>query len=160
MATPATTPSSSSIGAVSNISASYQADYRTVYLSKEARGSIEENLEEMNKKQKDAKSLLSHRVFDRQIRLWGVEAQRRLLRAHVLIVGMTTINVELAKSLALSGVQVSLCDDHPLDSVDFSFNFLVHSEAQRQQAASVASSSGLQSMSPLIDFQVLPESSF
>ncbi|KYK63889.1 putative SUMO-activating enzyme subunit 1, partial [Toxoplasma gondii TgCatPRC2] len=49
-----------------------------------------------------ANSLLSHRVFDRQIRLWGVESQRRLLSSHVLLVGLTSIHVELAKNLALS----------------------------------------------------------
>ncbi|CBZ50692.1 hypothetical protein NCLIV_011590 [Neospora caninum Liverpool] len=104
-------------------------------------------------------SLLSNRVFDRQIRLWGVESQRRLLSSHVLLVGLTSIHVELAKNLALSGVRVSLCDSRSVGEIDFAFNFLVKREAEGQRVAS-ASLAGLRDMAPFVAFEELPESEF
>jgi ubiquitin-like 1-activating enzyme E1 A len=49
-------------------------------------------------------------VYDRQMRLWGVEAQRRLQNSHVLISGLTQLGSELAKNLVLSGISVTLHD--------------------------------------------------
>lgn len=44
--------------------------------------------------------------YDRQIRLWGVEAQRRLAESHVLIAGTSCslVGHELAKNVVLSGI--------------------------------------------------------
>lgn len=50
--------------------------------------------------------------YDRQIRLWGVEAQRRLAESHVLITGTpcSLVGHELAKNVVLSGVaRLGLC---------------------------------------------------
>lgn len=49
-------------------------------------------------------------VYDRQMRLWGVEAQQRLQRSHVLVAGLSALGSELAKNLALSGMAVTLQD--------------------------------------------------
>lgn len=45
-------------------------------------------------------------LYDRQIRLWGVEAQRRLSTGHVLIVGAASSGLaqEVAKNVVLAGV--------------------------------------------------------
>jgi ubiquitin-like 1-activating enzyme E1 A len=45
-------------------------------------------------------------LYDRQIRLWGLDAQRRLAGANVLITGSTTslLAQELAKNLVLAGI--------------------------------------------------------
>lgn len=45
-------------------------------------------------------------VYDRQIRLWGTEAQRRLSQARVAIVGdvLAPLSQELAKNIVLAGV--------------------------------------------------------
>ncbi|PFH32336.1 hypothetical protein BESB_016540 [Besnoitia besnoiti] len=125
-------------------------------------------------------SLLSNRVFDRQIRLWGVESQRRqacfslrssflfhslfcclfvLLSSHVLLVGLTSIHVELAKNLALSGVRVTLCDSRCVGPLDFTFNFLLKQEAEGKPVAA-ASLAGLREMAPFVSFEELPEASF
>ena len=48
--------------------------------------------------------------YDRQIRLWGVEAQRRMQTSHVLIAGMTQMGSELAKNLVLSGINATILD--------------------------------------------------
>ncbi|XP_053991899.1 uncharacterized protein LOC128883502 [Hylaeus volcanicus] len=47
-------------------------------------------------------------LYDRQIRLWGMEAQQKMSSLHVLFIGCTCANVEAAKNLVLSGVNVSL----------------------------------------------------
>ncbi|CDJ45695.1 hypothetical protein, conserved [Eimeria brunetti] len=52
----------------------------------------------------------AEKIFDRQIRIWGFEAQKKLMRARVLFIGMSAINVEASKDLALAGVPQTLCD--------------------------------------------------
>lgn len=51
-------------------------------------------------------------VYDRQIRLWGLEAQQRLSAARLLLVGTlpSHLGAELAKNLVLAGVaRLTLC---------------------------------------------------
>ncbi|XP_032182299.1 SUMO-activating enzyme subunit 1 isoform X6 [Mustela erminea] len=43
--------------------------------------------------------------YDRQIRLWGLEAQKRLRASRVLLVGMKGLGAEIAKNLILAGVK-------------------------------------------------------
>ena len=43
-------------------------------------------------------------LYDRQIRLWGVDAQRRLLSSRILLVNMQGLGAEIAKNLVLGGV--------------------------------------------------------
>ncbi|KAG7382957.1 SUMO-activating enzyme subunit 1 [Phytophthora pseudosyringae] len=49
-------------------------------------------------------------VYDRQMRLWGVEAQQRLQRSRVLVSGLSALGSELVKNLVLAGVGVTLHD--------------------------------------------------
>ena len=49
-------------------------------------------------------------VYDRQMRLWGVEAQKRLQRSHVLVSGLSALGSELVKNLVLAGISVTLHD--------------------------------------------------
>lgn len=50
-------------------------------------------------------------VYDRQMRLWGVEAQKRLQSSCVLISGLSALGSELAKNLVLSGMNVTVQDE-------------------------------------------------
>ncbi|KAI9008131.1 hypothetical protein BC832DRAFT_408966 [Gaertneriomyces semiglobifer] len=43
-------------------------------------------------------------LYDRQIRLWGMEAQQRMRNANILIAGITGISNEICKNLVLAGV--------------------------------------------------------
>ncbi|MDP2436191.1 MAG: ThiF family adenylyltransferase [archaeon] len=43
-------------------------------------------------------------LYDRQIRLWGFDAQSRLQQAQVLLIGLTGTMTEIAKNLVLAGV--------------------------------------------------------
>ena len=44
--------------------------------------------------------------YDRQIRVWGAEAQSRLQNAKVLVVGLNGLHPELVKNIVLAGVSV------------------------------------------------------
>uniref|UniRef100_A0A914QLQ4 THIF-type NAD/FAD binding fold domain-containing protein n=1 Tax=Panagrolaimus davidi TaxID=227884 RepID=A0A914QLQ4_9BILA len=43
-------------------------------------------------------------VYDRQIRLWGLDAQNRLRNSSALIYGMTPLGAEIGKNLMLCGL--------------------------------------------------------
>ncbi|KAG2557718.1 hypothetical protein PVAP13_8NG253100 [Panicum virgatum] len=65
-------------------------------------------------------------LYDRQIRVWGVDAQKRLSKAHVLVCGMNGTTIEFCKNIVLAGVgSLSLMDDHMVTEDDLNANFLI-----------------------------------
>lgn len=52
-------------------------------------------------------------VYDRQIRLWGAEAQSKISSAKVLYINTSGISSEILKNLVLAGVQASIADGRP-----------------------------------------------
>jgi len=50
-------------------------------------------------------------VYDRQIRLWGADAQKRMSNARVLYINLTGVTCEIMKNLVLAGVAAVVCDD-------------------------------------------------
>ncbi|CAN6371986.1 unnamed protein product, partial [Urochloa humidicola] len=65
-------------------------------------------------------------LYDRQIRVWGVDAQKRLSKAHVLVCGMNGTTIEFCKNIVLAGVgSLSLMDDHIVTEDDLNANFLI-----------------------------------
>ena len=68
-------------------------------------------------------------LYDRQIRLWGEEAQKRLLRARVLVFGINGATVEAAKNLILGGFRVAfLLDPTLVGPDDLQANFFVSAD--------------------------------
>ncbi|XP_051632671.1 collagen alpha-1(I) chain-like isoform X2 [Manacus candei] len=64
--------------------------------------------------------------YDRQIRLWGLEAQKRLRASRVLLVGLRGLGAEVAKNLILAGVRgVTLLDHRQVSQDDPCSQFLV-----------------------------------
>ncbi|KAJ1973275.1 E1 ubiquitin-activating protein aos1, partial [Dimargaris verticillata] len=59
-------------------------------------------------------------LYDRQIRLWGLDSQQRLRNAHVCVVGLKTcVALELCKNLVLAGIgQLSLYDARQVEQGD------------------------------------------
>ena len=53
----------------------------------------------------------------------GVDAQKRIRDAKVLVYGLSGIGSELCKNLILSGISVTICDDHEVREVDLEANF-------------------------------------
>lgn len=80
-------------------------------------------------------------LYDRQIRLWGLDAQKRLRASRVLLVGIRGLGAEVCKNLVLSGVKsVTIVDPHPVNEEDFVSQFLV----QRQDLGKNRAESSLQ----------------
>ncbi|KAJ0972524.1 hypothetical protein J5N97_020483 [Dioscorea zingiberensis] len=64
-------------------------------------------------------------LYDRQIRVWGADAQRRLSKSHILVSGLSGISVEFCKNIVLAGVgSLTLMDDRPVTDDVLQANFL------------------------------------
>merc|ERR1740139_384585 len=88
-------------------------------------------------------------IYDRQIRLWGAEAQSKMASAKVLYVNMSGVSSEILKNLILAGVRCAICDDRPYpDAVlDMPSSFLPPSE-RTPSSTSTSSSSSSSSEAP------------
>jgi len=87
-------------------------------------------------------------VYDRQLRLWGVQAQQRLLKAKVLIWGLEGSSVEVCKNLVLAGVSLVIRDHRSVASSDVSFNYFLREEDAGKNRAECAAKR-VQEMNPL-----------
>ncbi|KAG8379447.1 hypothetical protein BUALT_Bualt07G0089500 [Buddleja alternifolia] len=68
-------------------------------------------------------------LYDRQIRVWGADAQRRLSKSHILISGLKGTVIEFCKNIVLAGVgSVTLNDDRIVTEELLSANFLIPSD--------------------------------
>ncbi|KAK9815937.1 hypothetical protein WJX72_012289 [[Myrmecia] bisecta] len=89
-------------------------------------------------------------VYDRQLRVWGVETQKRLNAARILILGCTGLAAEVAKNIVLAGVgSLTLMDDSPCSTCPPG-NFLVPADATPTQSVAEVSVQTLQEMNPLV----------
>lgn len=52
-------------------------------------------------------------VYDRQIRLWGAEAQTKIQNSKVLYLHVTGSSAEVLKNLCLAGISATICDPRP-----------------------------------------------
>ncbi|GIX61943.1 SUMO-1-activating enzyme E1A, putative [Babesia caballi] len=64
-------------------------------------------------------------LYDRQIRLWGIEAQQRMMDARVLFLGKNGIQEEAMKNLVLAGVGVTLASDSSVNANDVACSFFL-----------------------------------
>ncbi|KAL3160468.1 hypothetical protein ABBQ32_010785 [Trebouxia sp. C0010 RCD-2024] len=93
-------------------------------------------------------------VYDRQLRVWGIEVQKRLNAAKVLIAGCTGLGAEVAKNIALAGVGSLSLMDSTLCAFADPGNFLVHADANQQSSVAEISACALQEMNPLVKVTV------
>lgn len=87
-------------------------------------------------------------VYDRQIRLWGVQSQQRLLSSKVLIWGLEGSNVELCKNLVLAGVTLTCRDHREVTQADLAFNYFLR-EGDLGKSRAEEASKRVQEMNPL-----------
>ena len=65
-------------------------------------------------------------IYDRQIRLWGVEAQQRLQASRVLMAGrFGCVSAEISKNLILAGFGATIMDDGLVVPEDLGSNFVL-----------------------------------
>ena len=64
-------------------------------------------------------------LYDRQIRLWGLDAQKRLRASRVLVAGMKGLGCEVVKNLVLAGINsLTMIDHENLTKEDVDAQFL------------------------------------
>ncbi|XP_058678861.1 SUMO-activating enzyme subunit 1 isoform X2 [Ammospiza caudacuta] len=96
--------------------------------------------------------------YDRQIRLWGLEAQKRLRASRVLLVGLRGLGAEVAKNLILAGVRgLTLLDHQQVSPEDSRAQFLIPAGSQGRNRAE-ASLERAQSLNPMVEVKADPES--
>jgi len=76
-------------------------------------------------------------LYDRQLRLWGFEAQQRMQKSKILFSGIRGLFAETAKNLVLAGMNVTLQDCSPVDIEDMSALYFATLEEVGQKRASV-----------------------
>ena len=65
-------------------------------------------------------------MYDRQIRLWGMDAQLKLRQSRVLVVGVDGLCAEVCKNICLAGVNsIYVWDDRVVDQNCLSANFVL-----------------------------------
>jgi molybdopterin/thiamine biosynthesis adenylyltransferase len=68
-------------------------------------------------------------LYDRQLRLWGIEAQNRMRKASVLLVTMRALGNEIAKNLVLAGIgSLTVLDPDTVTEADIASEFFVTEE--------------------------------
>lgn len=97
-------------------------------------------------------------LYDRQIRLWGIDSQKRLRQARILLVGLSGIGVEVAKNVILAGVKsLTLMDDVVVTNEDVSTNFtLTRSDVGKNRAVSALPN--IQKLNPMVQVSSLTSS--
>ncbi|XP_069738366.1 SUMO-activating enzyme subunit 1 isoform X2 [Phaenicophaeus curvirostris] len=96
--------------------------------------------------------------YDRQIRLWGLEAQKRLRASRVLLVGMKGLGAEVAKNLILAGVKaLTMLDHERVSQEDTRAQFLIPVGSLGRNRAE-ASLERAQNLNPMVDVKADPES--
>ncbi|XP_057804836.1 SUMO-activating enzyme subunit 1A isoform X2 [Salvia miltiorrhiza] len=96
-------------------------------------------------------------LYDRQIRVWGADAQRRLSKSHILVSGLKGSVVEFCKNIVLAGVgSVTLNDDRVVTEELLSANFLVPSDPNVYTGKSLAElcSDSLKDFNPMVRVEV------
>ncbi|XP_028921137.1 SUMO-activating enzyme subunit 1 isoform X1 [Ornithorhynchus anatinus] len=92
--------------------------------------------------------------YDRQIRLWGLEAQKRLRASRVLLVGMKGLGAEVAKNLILAGVKgLTMLDHQQVTPEDTGAQFLIPTGSSGRNRAE-ASLERAQNLNPMVDVKV------
>lgn len=89
-------------------------------------------------------------LYDRQIRLWGLEGQSRLQKSRVLLLGINASAVEVAKNLVLAGVGSLTLQSHQLaNEKSLGYNFFIEPSQVGQNAAE-ASKIAVQRLNPKV----------
>ncbi|KAH9252377.1 hypothetical protein BASA81_009662 [Batrachochytrium salamandrivorans] len=105
------------------------------------------------------------KLYDRQIRLWGMEAQQRMRNARILVAGCTGLANEVLKNIVLAGVgSVTIADSQLVEARDLGAQFFLReSDIGNNRAESVLPR--VQQLNPRVEvktetrpLETLPES--
>ncbi|TGZ51062.1 SUMO-activating enzyme subunit 1 [Temnothorax longispinosus] len=102
---------------------------------------------------KQTEELTDHEaeLYDRQLRLWGLDSQKRLRAAKVLLIGLDGFGAEIAKNIILAGVKsVTFLDHRSVTELDRCSQFFIPKEDIGKNKAE-ASLSRAQNLNPMVN---------
>ncbi|CAO3626366.1 unnamed protein product [Mucor fragilis] len=89
-------------------------------------------------------------IYDRQIRLWGLDAQQRIGKASILIAGIRALSDEVCKNIALAGVaSITLLDHETVTEFDLGAQFFL-TEASIGQNRAEAAAASIRNLNPRV----------
>ncbi|CAF3401886.1 unnamed protein product [Rotaria socialis] len=91
-------------------------------------------------------------LYDRQIRLWGADAQLKLRQTHLLLINVNSLSIEVCKNLCLAGVaSITIFDNTRVTSNDVEENLtLTMSSTEVDEFKSVCTCRALQMLNPRV----------
>ncbi|KAG5682321.1 hypothetical protein PVAND_011680 [Polypedilum vanderplanki] len=90
-------------------------------------------------------------LYDRQIRLWGLENQKKLRNSKILIAGINGLGAEIAKNIILAGVKsVTFLDSKSVSKLDFASQFFIPRTDENKLRAE-ASLPRAQALNPMVE---------
>ncbi|GIX77350.1 SUMO-activating enzyme subunit 1 [Caerostris extrusa] len=93
-------------------------------------------------------------LYDRQIRLWGLDCQKSLREAKILIIGLNGLGAEVVKNLTLSGVKsITIMDETPVSEKDFTAQFFV-AGCELGIGRAIASKTKIQELNPNVQIDI------
>ncbi|GFR31439.1 SUMO-activating enzyme subunit 1 [Trichonephila clavata] len=93
-------------------------------------------------------------LYDRQILLWGLQCQRRLIDSRILIIGLNGLGAEVVKNLTLSGVKyITIMDETPVP-ISYSCSQFFISGCKVNQGRAKASKAAIQELNPNVEIQI------
>lgn len=99
------------------------------------------------------------KLYDRQIRLWGLDAQKRLRSSRVCVVGMGGLGCEVVKNLVLSGIkELRMVDSRKVTTEDATSQFLAPRDQLGANRAE-ASLQRVQQLNPMVEVTADPADS-
>ncbi|KAI3337345.1 hypothetical protein HD806DRAFT_528915 [Xylariaceae sp. AK1471] len=95
-------------------------------------------------------------LYDRQIRLWGMQAQQKISAANILLISTKALANEIAKNLVLAGIgSLTIIDDQLVTEADLGAQFFLSQENVGQNRAEAAAIQ-VQKLNPRV--KVFPDS--
>ncbi|KAG9661604.1 hypothetical protein KCU95_g14346, partial [Aureobasidium melanogenum] len=89
-------------------------------------------------------------LYDRQIRLWGVQAQERMRSANILLISVKALGTEIAKNLILNGIgSLTIVDSEQVTEDDLGAQYFVREEDIGRNRAEAAAER-LQELNPRV----------
>lgn len=95
---------------------------------------------------------VKNKQYDRQVRLWGLDAQQRLGKAKVLMVGLGGLAAEVAKNVVLAGLgQVCILDSTMTTEEDLGANYFLTEEDVGKKTRAQGARPRLNDLNPLCE---------
>ncbi|KAL1758430.1 hypothetical protein FB107DRAFT_288545 [Schizophyllum commune] len=98
-------------------------------------------------------------VYDRQIRLWGIEAQQRMRNASILVINLKGVAAEAIKNIVLAGIgRLVIVDPAAVAEEDLGACFFFRDEDVGKKRVEAAKSR-VESLNPLVTVETISDGS-